>query len=98
MGAYTGRNGTAHGRLSKTVGIDTLDQAYAAPAESLLGRQADYMAAEFSPYVDGDLLPEPLRAGFLAGHVYDVPVLLGLYGQRSNCAHRRPASSDSRLH
>lgn len=61
----------------KTVGIDTLDQAYAAPAESLLGRQADYMAAEFSPYVDGDLLPEPLEQAFLAGHVYDVPVLLG---------------------
>ena len=35
------------------------------------------MAAEFSPYVDGDLLPEPLEQAFLAGHVHDVPVLLG---------------------
>ncbi len=61
----------------KTIGIDTLEQAYTAPAESLLGRQADYMAAEFSPYVDGDLLPEPLEQAFLLGHVHDVPVLLG---------------------
>lgn len=61
----------------RTVGIDTLAQAYQSPAAALLGRQSDYMAAEFSPYVDGDLLPEPLEQAFLSGHVHDVPVLLG---------------------
>lgn len=61
----------------RTLGIDTLAQAYRAPAAALLGRQSDYMAAEFSPYVDGDLLPEPLEQAFLSGHVHDVPVLLG---------------------
>lgn len=60
-----------------TIGIETLEQAYAAPTEALLGEKSDYAAAEFSPYVDDDVLPEPLEQAFLNGHVHDVPILLG---------------------
>lgn len=64
-------------RYLQTVGVETPEQLYAAPTQTLLGNEKDYMAAEFSPYIDGDLLPEPLEAAFLNGHIHDVPVMMG---------------------
>lgn len=58
-------------------GVDTDEQLRNASTQALLGDQQAYAAAEFSPYVDGDLLPERLEEAFLKGHVHDVPILLG---------------------
>lgn len=64
-------------RFLRSCGIEDEVQLYNASTQTLLGQEKAYVGAQFSPYVDGDALPERLEAAFLNGHVHDVPVLLG---------------------
>ena len=62
----------------RSIGIESEEQLFNAPSQALLGSDPiTYRAVEYSPYVDGFLLPEHLEQAFLRGHIHDVPVLLG---------------------
>jgi para-nitrobenzyl esterase len=64
--------------ISSTLGVQTLAELRALPAQKLLAAFGDAPAAfSFSPDVDGYFLPESVPAIFAAGKQNDVPLLAG---------------------
>ena len=60
-----------------SIGLDTLDQLRATPAEKLLEQCRDLGIGGFPPVVDGKLIVEPLAESYAAGRQAHVPLLAG---------------------
>lgn len=70
--------------LMDWAGYDSLEKMREAPAEDIMGLSARYMAethqylrAGSAPVIDGYALPETFQEAALAGHISDVPYLIG---------------------
>jgi para-nitrobenzyl esterase len=71
-------------RFAQTLGVATLADLRAVPADRLLAAQGGTKDFHFSPDVDGYFLPEPPTVTFAEGRAAHVPLLAGTNSQEAS--------------